>query len=174
MSHFPLYSTNIKVLICLYAKFNFPLPLSTLNTNFDVSSAAVACLNDMLPLLGDNTGSLLEIVNKYSHSGHRGASIDDFDPFIEDFIGVIIKLHPNRAEAWVSKSKQLVSAEIEWPDVRGCAAIVLARFVSYLEPSVKTRVNLSGVCSSLTELLRDEDGGVRSRGAQSLAFLKSL
>lgn len=151
-----------------------PVILMHLNTNFDVSSAAVACLNDMLPLLGDNTGSLLEIVNKYSHSGHRGASIDDFDPFIEDFIGVIIKLHPNRAEAWVSKSKQLVSAEIEWPDVRGCAAIVLARFVSYLEPSVKTRVNLSGVCSSLTELLRDEDGGVRSRGAQSLAFLKSL
>ena len=58
--------------------------------------------------------------------------------------------------------------------IRGSAATVLGKFMAHLEPAVKARVNVAAICTALTELLNDEDPGVRSRGALSLALLKHL
>tara|TARA_B110000008_G_scaffold39247_1_gene36047 strand:+ start:155 stop:598 length:444 start_codon:yes stop_codon:yes gene_type:complete len=145
-----------------------------LNTSFDVSSSTLLCLSDLIPLLGESSSVLENVLNKHTNAGHRGSSIDDYDPFLDEFIGAALKLYPGRAEAWVSKSKQLVSAEFEWPGVRGSAATVLGKFMAYLDPSVKSRVNVGGICTALTALLGNEDAGVRSRGALSLALLKNL
>jgi hypothetical protein len=151
-----------------------PVLLMHLNTSFDVSSSTLLCLSDLIPLLGESSSVLENVLNKHTNAGHRGSSIDDYDPFLDEFIGAALKLYPGRAEAWVSKSKQLVSAEFEWPGVRGSAATVLGKFMAYLDPSVKSRVNVGGICTALTALLGNEDAGVRSRGALSLALLKNL
>jgi hypothetical protein len=151
-----------------------PVVLMHLNSTFEVSKASLKCLNQLILLLGKETNALKELINKHTSKGYRGNIIDDFEPFVSDITKFLIKLHPNRAEAWVSKSNQLVQNDNEWPDTRGSIAIILGNFIASLPSSIRSRVGVGPVCTSLVALLENDNASVRSRGALALSLLKDL
>ena len=145
-----------------------PVVLMHLNSTFEVSKAGLKCLNQLILLLGKETNALKELINKHTSKGYRRNIIDDFEPFVSDITKFLIKLHPNRAEAWVSKSNQLVQNDNEWPDTRGSIAIILGNFIASLPSSIRSRVGVGPVCTSLVALLENDNASVRSRGALAL------
>ena len=117
---------------------------------------------------------LQQCIQQHTSIGFRGSIIDDFDPFIADFTNLLTTVYSDRAEAWVSKSNQLVQNENEWSDTRGSIAIVLGFFIKNLPDSIRSRVGVGPVCTSLVNLLENVDASVRSRGAQALSLLKDI
>jgi hypothetical protein len=151
-----------------------PSVLMHLKSPFEVSTAALSCLNELINLLGKETNTLKQIIDDHTSKGYRGNIIDDFDPFISTVTKKLTSLHPNRAEAWVSKSNQLVQNDSEWSDSRGSIAMILGSFVASLPNSIRSRVGVGPVCTSLVKLLESDDASVRARGALALSLLKDL